>query len=102
MLVAGICISSVVITCVPSQYVDSFAQEIGQHQSVLDRDISVYLEPFGIGTRFVAGEKEVRFGHSQKDMVALEAARVIYFFFQAEDGIRDLTVTGVQTCALPI
>src|SRR5438270_9303829 len=26
----------------------------------------------------------------------------ICFFFQAEDGIRDLTVTGVQTCALPI
>src|SRR5437867_1912762 len=25
-----------------------------------------------------------------------------YFFFQAEDGIRDRTVTGVQTCALPI
>src|SRR2546430_11471457 len=25
-----------------------------------------------------------------------------YLFFQAEDGIRDLTVTGVQTCALPI
>src|SRR2546430_9779861 len=25
-----------------------------------------------------------------------------FFFFQAEDGIRDLTVTGVQTCALPI
>src|SRR5205085_10053725 len=24
------------------------------------------------------------------------------FFFQAEDGVRDLTVTGVQTCALPI
>src|SRR2546430_8484735 len=35
------------------------------------------------------------------------AARLVYFaldffFFQAEDGIRDLTVTGVQTCALPI
>src|SRR5256886_7400918 len=27
---------------------------------------------------------------------------VFVFFFQAEDGIRDLTVTGVQTCALPI
>src|SRR5437867_10796727 len=27
---------------------------------------------------------------------------VIVFFFQAEDGIRDRTVTGVQTCALPI
>src|SRR5689334_24169684 len=26
----------------------------------------------------------------------------IVFFFQAEDGIRDGTVTGVQTCALPI
>src|SRR2546430_12627561 len=28
--------------------------------------------------------------------------RSVFFFFQAEDGIRDLTVTGVQTCALPI
>src|SRR5688572_31254302 len=27
---------------------------------------------------------------------------IFCFFFQAEDGIRDLTVTGVQTCALPI
>src|SRR5207245_3332628 len=27
---------------------------------------------------------------------------LFYFFFQAEDGIRDATVTGVQTCALPI
>src|SRR5690349_24763318 len=27
---------------------------------------------------------------------------MINFFFQAEDGIRDLYVTGVQTCALPI
>src|SRR3989475_3298270 len=32
----------------------------------------------------------------------LLSARLIFFFFQAEDGIRDLTVTGVQTCALPI
>src|SRR5690348_7497040 len=30
------------------------------------------------------------------------AARLIRFFFQAEDGIRDGRVTGVQTCALPI
>src|SRR3989449_11781078 len=27
---------------------------------------------------------------------------VFFFFFQAEDGIRDVAVTGVQTCALPI
>src|SRR5437764_12065578 len=26
----------------------------------------------------------------------------LFFFFQAEDGIRDTSVTGVQTCALPI
>src|SRR5256885_8009989 len=28
--------------------------------------------------------------------------RYVFFFFQAEDGIRDYKVTGVQTCALPI
>src|SRR3712207_1883065 len=28
--------------------------------------------------------------------------RYFFFFFQAEDGIRDIGVTGVQTCALPI
>src|SRR5690606_40103405 len=28
--------------------------------------------------------------------------KMIFFFFQAEDGIRDFHVTGVQTCALPI
>src|SRR6266436_2298624 len=27
---------------------------------------------------------------------------LVFFFFQAEDGIRDVAVTGVQTCALPI
>src|SRR5256885_16338434 len=35
--------------------------------------------------------------HSSKDMYSL-----FFFFFQAEDGIRDYKVTGVQTCALPI
>src|SRR5690349_23280075 len=30
------------------------------------------------------------------------AVLFFFFFFQAEDGIRDLYVTGVQTCALPI
>src|SRR2546430_10957374 len=32
----------------------------------------------------------------------MHGACYLCFFFQAEDGIRDLTVTGVQTCALPI
>src|SRR2546422_2429283 len=35
------------------------------------------------------------------DLSASSAIRV-FFFFQAEDGIRDVAVTGVQTCALPI
>src|SRR5258707_9473313 len=35
---------------------------------------------------------------SDAELVAL----LLFFFFQAEDGIRDIGVTGVQTCALPI
>src|SRR5689334_24715294 len=35
-------------------------------------------------------------------MMGSAALGVVLFFFQAEDGIRDGTVTGVQTCALPI
>src|SRR3712207_2622154 len=31
-----------------------------------------------------------------------QSIRTVFFFFQAEDGIRDIGVTGVQTCALPI
>src|SRR5256885_8825335 len=34
--------------------------------------------------------------------VQLDLCCVFFFFFQAEDGIRDYKVTGVQTCALPI
>src|SRR3989475_5211899 len=53
-----------------------------------------------------------RFGKSPKGVLLYLAQEVcglgivnrvvVFFFFQAEDGIRDLTVTGVQTCALPI
>src|SRR5688572_31126441 len=35
-------------------------------------------------------------------IVTMQRCLARFFFFQAEDGIRDLTVTGVQTCALPI
>src|SRR5437764_6443117 len=34
--------------------------------------------------------------------VWLAITNLVLFFFQAEDGIRDTSVTGVQTCALPI
>ena len=45
----------------------------------------------GLGAR---GEKE-KGGNNLSLMIFV-------FFFQAEDGIRDWSVTGVQTCALPI
>src|SRR6266404_6997925 len=35
-------------------------------------------------------------------MMLMTVYLVYFFFFQAEDGIRDKLVTGVQTCALPI
>ena len=37
----------------------------------------------------------------QDQVVILEQSQIV-FFFQAEDGIRGWSVTGVQTCALPI
>src|SRR2546430_7520394 len=40
-------------------------------------------------------------GGGRGGVIAYTLGRCV-FFFQAEDGIRDLTVTGVQTCALPI
>src|SRR5256884_6235493 len=45
---------------------------------------------------FSEGERDVR----RRGMECVN--RVVFFFFQAEDGIRDVAVTGVQTCALPI
>src|SRR6266700_2893398 len=45
--------------------------------------------------RFVGGEEN----RSDADVDRLD---IWYFFCQAEDGIRDFHVTGVQTCALPI
>src|SRR5438132_6495607 len=41
--------------------------------------------------------------YTVKDCVTIDVLpRTPFFFFQAEDGIRDHCVTGVQTCALPI
>src|SRR2546429_2383682 len=46
--------------------------------------------------------------HNNQDGIFTDVTRQagleveMYFFFQAEDGIRDVAVTGVQTCALPI
>src|SRR2546429_821812 len=40
--------------------------------------------------------------HAVRCVFVLLRTLVLFFFFQAEDGIRDVAVTGVQTCALPI
>src|SRR2546429_3521117 len=44
----------------------------------------------------------VRDGKITSVLRSLDPATAVIFFFQAEDGIRDVAVTGVQTCALPI
>src|SRR3989449_2355953 len=46
----------------------------------------------------LVGYRLMRFGNGAFLPVLWSA----FFFFQAEDGIRDVAVTGVQTCALPI
>src|SRR5256885_9673560 len=53
----------------------------------------------------MAGEVAERQTEARGDQAQLGDGRhgqVSFFFFQAEDGIRDYKVTGVQTCALPI
>src|SRR5260370_14368842 len=40
--------------------------------------------------------------HREREDLRLRWIPLLFFFFQAEDGIRDSSVTGVQTCALPI
>src|SRR5688572_23688090 len=53
--------------------------------------------PIDVRTQVQEPDAELVAALSRPSVVANDA-----FFFQAEDGIRALTVTGVQTCALPI
>src|SRR5260370_19821360 len=48
-----------------------------------------------MAANYPSGEAGVRIS-------CLQSLDMSFFFFQAEDGIRDSSVTGVQTCALPI
>src|SRR2546430_6262278 len=54
-----------------------------------------------VGEMFVGPERHMGVARGGEE-IAVEGGGADVFFFQAEDGIRDLTVTGVQTCALPI
>src|SRR5258706_10579528 len=63
------------------------------------------LADFGLGLEFVEDGSNLYPGVRAR--VPAEFSRpfcawLTLFFFQAEDGIRDWSVTGVQTCALPI
>src|SRR2546430_1143857 len=55
-----------------------------------------------LNSQFLACISRWRTASSSWKRFCLFVCRALSFFFQAEDGIRDLTVTGVQTCALPI
>src|SRR2546429_7150881 len=48
------------------------------------------------------GQERIGVGYAKHDNAAQRYDTSIVLFFQAEDGIRDVAVTGVQTCALPI
>src|SRR5260370_851582 len=81
-----------------------FRQEIAQGW------LSVYMDDLAIHTKRKPGETEEQ--HRQRhrnhihhvlDMLQKHDLYLKpYYFFQAEDGIRYSSVTGVQTCALPI
>src|SRR2546426_110633 len=64
-----------------------------------------YLQAFLVERFPDAAPQLTSWGYDQLEVGLQEsshALRVHAFFFQAEDGIRDYKVTGVQTCALPI
>src|SRR2546430_962347 len=76
-----------------------FHKQMDNRIKLLEEILSFRMQ----GVEFDNGDMYVD-GHKAASDVRDEFVSVTekLFFFQAEDGIRDLTVTGVQTCALPI
>src|SRR2546422_6175743 len=54
------------------------------------------------GMRFPLKSSAFKARQGRSTPCCVQFVVVLFFFFQAEDGIRDVAVTGVQTCALPI
>src|SRR5699024_11938636 len=75
------CCANLTLKCTPFHDRDLF-------EFVLDRHFTLHGEthPFTFASEFLV----------------VYVTLFLFFFFQAEDGIRDRNVTGVQTCALPI
>src|SRR3989339_2163060 len=69
-------------------------------------ELSQTLASLSVSIMMAKGCKRYDFCQSMEDKNQLflleEWDTDVFFFFQAEDGIRDWSVTGVQTCALPI
>src|SRR2546422_427647 len=73
-------------------------------------DSTVDIFTFYVPHRHVYGEQWIKFMKDGVNATPLPTVNTtgyidhaaFLFFFQAEDGIRDVAVTGVQTCALPI
>src|SRR2546429_1442877 len=55
-----------------------------------------------LSTRRLARVADAAFVAGVRVRIDNPVHQFLFFFFQAEDGIRDVAVTGVQTCALPI
>src|SRR3989440_3427572 len=72
-------------------------EELSKRVPVL---LDIWTEPWGIKVQAVT-LRDVSLPDTMVRAIAKQA-EAERFFFQAEDGIRDLIVTGVQTCALPI
>src|SRR2546429_5323879 len=95
----------ITISTTPAIAGDSFemdavvALRLSPSRRVLAIDSTVDSFTFYVPHRHVYGEQWIKF---MKDGVNATPLPTVIFFFQAEDGIRDVAVTGVQTCALPI
>src|SRR2546422_3130453 len=80
-----------------------FARSVGTD---LIESMNMLCENEAVGIVFrVSGGAHIFFFFQAEDGirdVAVTGVQTCVFFFQAEDGIRDVAVTGVQTCALPI
>src|SRR6202030_4411544 len=90
-------------------YVDAFEREFADAVDVkhciscANGTDAIYLALAALKVQ--PGDEVITTAHSwisTSAMITHAGATPVFFFFQAEDGIRDLTVTGVQTCALPI
>src|SRR2546430_4407102 len=71
-------------------------------QYIVEEAVAAGVEEIIFVTNRYKGSIEDHFDVFPELEMILERDGEQSVFFQAEDGIRDLTVTGVQTCALPI